>query len=149
MPAWPMHLGKRSFVIITTMLKSSNLMILTSNETALNALKGRREWVEAYCLLVRSSPFCLGFVARICNKKLNTLFIHPCQATTRAMLCGPQAEGICGGCHAGLLSPIEAHFIQRQLKLYGSKGPDGGGYHELFLRHKLFLCGTMVRYCLL
>jgi len=59
------------------------------------------------------------------------------------MLCGPQAEGICGGCHAGLLSPIEAHFIQRQLKLYGSKGPDGGGYHELFLRHKLFLCGTI------
>ena len=44
--------------------------------------------------------------------------------------------------------------FQRQLNLYGftriTKGPDRGGYyHELFLRHKLFLCGTMVRHRLL
>ena len=37
--------------------------------------------------------------------------LHPCQATSRTMLCGAQAEGICGGCHADLLPPIEAHFI--------------------------------------
>jgi hypothetical protein len=44
--------------------------------------------------------------------------------------------------------------FQRQLNLYGfariTKGPDRGGYyHELFLRHKLFLSETMVRYRLL
>jgi hypothetical protein len=40
--------------------------------------------------------------------------------------------------------------FQRQLNLYGfiriTQGLDRGGYyHELFLRHKAFLCGMMVR----
>ena len=40
--------------------------------------------------------------------------------------------------------------FQRQMNLYGfnriTKGSDRGGYyHELFLRHKAFLCGMMVR----
>ena len=44
--------------------------------------------------------------------------------------------------------------FQRQLNLYGftriTRGPDRGGYyHEFFMRRMLFLCKTMVRYCLL
>ena len=40
--------------------------------------------------------------------------------------------------------------FQRQLNLYGfsriTTGQDRGGYyHELFLRHRLFLCQSMVR----
>lgn len=39
--------------------------------------------------------------------------------------------------------------FQRQLNLYGFRrltaGPDRGGYyHEMFLKHKLFLCRDMV-----
>jgi len=41
--------------------------------------------------------------------------------------------------------------FQRQLNLYGfnriTQGPDRGGYyHELFLKHKAFLCGMMPRF---
>ncbi len=34
-----------------------------------------------------------------------------CQATSRTMLCGAQAEGICGGSHAIVLPPVKDHII--------------------------------------